>query len=302
MSLTQCRSTGGHPPAVSDIDLQGHRGARGLVPENTIASFMTAMDFGVTTLEMDVAINAQGQAVLSHEPWMSAEICRHPDGEDVEEEEQRELNLYRMSQTEIGAFDCGGRGNARFPRQQPQPAAKPTLREVLQAVAAKQRDGRAPVRFNIEIKSTPDGDGLFHPPPREFATILYDELRAAGILARATVQSFDARALEAIHAIDPDVSTAWLIGERGSWREKLAQLTFRPDIYSPYFELLDAESVRGLQAEGLQVIPWTVNDPGDMHRLLAWGVDGLITDYPDVAVEVLAELGVAVRPGSSNGR
>ncbi len=272
------------------IDLQGHRGARGLLPENTIPAFLRALDLGVTTLEMDVAINAEGHVVLSHEPWISAKICSHPDGRKVTEDEEKRLRIYAMSDEEVAGFDCGSRGHPDFPRQQAMPVSKPLLGDVLQAVAThSSASGRAPVRFNIEIKSRPEGDRVFHPEVREYANILYKVLQEYDILERTTVQSFDHRALEAIHSIDPQVSTALLISNPHGIRENLALLSFVPDIYSPDYELVDEELIRVAHARNIQVIPWTVNDADTMRKLLGWGVDGLITDYPDLALEVLSE-------------
>jgi glycerophosphoryl diester phosphodiesterase len=276
--------------ATRAIDLQGHRGARGLLPENTIPAFQRALDLGVTTLEMDVTINAEGHVVLSHEPWISAKICSHPDGRNVTEDEEKRLRIYAMSDEEIAGFDCGSRGHPGFPRQQAMPVSKPLLGDVLQAVATHSpASARAPVRFNIEIKSRPEGDRVFHPEVREYANILYEVLKEYDVLERTTVQSFDPRALEAMHSIDPQVSTAWLISNPHGIRENLAQLSFVPDIYSPDYELVDEELIRTAHARNIQVIPWTVNDADTMRKLFGWGVDGLITDYPDLAVEVLSE-------------
>ena len=267
------------------IDLQGHRGARGLLPENTIPAFQLALDLGVTTLEMDVAINAEGHVVLSHEPWMSAKICSHPDGRNVTEDEERRLRIYAMSDEEVAGFDCGSRGHPDFPRQQAMPVSKPLLSDVFQAVAThSSASARAPVRFNIEIKSRPEGDRVFHPKVREYANILYKVLQEYDVLAWTTVQSFDPRALEAMHSIDPQVSTSLIISNPHGFMENLAQLSFVPDIYSPDYELVDEELIRAAHARNIQVIPWTVNDADTMRKLLAWGVDGLITDYPDLAI------------------
>jgi glycerophosphoryl diester phosphodiesterase len=272
------------------IDLQGHRGARGLLPENTIPAFLRALDLGVTTLEMDVAINAEGHVVLSHEPWISAKICSHPDGRNVTEDEERRLRIYEMSDEEVAGFDCGSRGHPDFPRQQAMPVSKPLLGDVLQAVATHESASRrTPVRFNIEIKSRPEGDRVFHPEAGEYANILYKVLQEYDVLERTTVQSFDPRALEAMHSIDPQVSTSLIISNPNGIRENLAQLSFVPDIYSPDYKLVDEELVRAAHARNIQVIPWTVNEADTMRKLLAWGVDGLITDYPDLAVEVLSE-------------
>jgi glycerophosphoryl diester phosphodiesterase len=274
------------------IDLQGHRGARGLLPENTIPGFLRALELGVDTLEMDVAINADGHIVLSHEPWMSAEICRHPDGRDVTSVEEKSLKIYEMTDQEVAAFDCGSRGHHRFPRQQALPVAKPFLDDVLVAVeewseaAGIERSDR--VKFSIEIKSQPGYDGIYHAEVDEFALALYAVLQTSDVLERSIVQSFDARALEATHRLDPALATAWLIEDSPDFEKNLAQLSFVPTIYSPYYPLVSADLIKFAHQMSVQVIPWTVNDAKTIRELVALGVDGVITDYPDMASEVLS--------------
>ena len=274
----------------TSIDLQGHRGARGLFPENTIPAFLYALDLGVTTLEMDIAINAEGNAVLSHEPWMSAKICSHPDGREVTLQEEKSLRIYAMSDAEVAGFDCGNRGHPNFPRQKPMAVSKPLLSDVLRAVAKRSaKTGRDPVLFNIEIKSRPEDDLIFHPDVREYADILYQTLKRHDVVDRTTVQSFDPRALEATHAIDADISTALLIEHSDGLQNDLARLSFVPRIYSPDYRLLNKKTVNTAHSKDIQVIPWTVNDEDSMRRLLSMGVDGLITDYPDIGIKVLVE-------------
>ena len=273
------------------FDLQGHRGARGLSPENTIPAFLLALDLGVTTLEMDVAINAEGNVFLSHEPWMSAEICSHPDGRRVKKSEAKSLKIYAMSDEEISGFDCGIRGHPDFAQQQPIAVSKPLLSDVLQAVARHSAEtGREPVLFNIEIKSRPEDDRILHPDVAEFAEILYRTLEKHGTLARTTIQSFDPRALEATHHIDAQVSTSLVVENSDGFQKNLSRLSFAPDIYSPDYELVDAALIRAAHERDIKVIPWTVNNEEAMQKLVEMGVDGLITDYPDLGVKVLTEI------------
>ncbi len=274
------------------FDLQGHRGARGLVPENTLPAFRRALELGVTTLEMDVVISADAQVVVSHEPWMAAAICSLPSGAPVPEGEERQHNLYRMSYAEIARYDCGRRGHPRFPEQQPTPARKPLLSEVIAEAEAYARElGRPPVFYNIETKSTPGGDGVWHPEPQVFARLLYDVLEEGGVTARAVVQSFDPRTLRAMREIDPSVALALLVTKERApaVAENVAALGFVPAIYSPNHEAVDAAMVEAVHARGMRLVPWTVNAPKDMRRLRALGVDGLITDYPDRGQRFLAE-------------
>lgn len=273
------------------IDLQGHRGARGLYPENTIPAFLFALDLGVTTLEMDAVINAEGNVFLSHEPWMSADICSHPDGRKVTKSEAKSLKIYTMSNSEVAGFDCGSRGHPVFPKQQAMQVSKPMLNDVLEAVRQRSVETeREPVLFNIEIKSAPKGDGIYHPPVAEYTQALYNVLRQHGVLERSSIQSFDPRALEAAHTIDPDVSLVLLVENRNSFRDNLKRLSFRPDIYSPDYKLVNKDMLEAAHALHIQVIPWTVNDEKTMHKLVALGIDGLITDYPDLGLRVLAEI------------
>lgn len=273
------------------FDLQGHRGARGLLPENTIPAFILALDIGVTTLEMDVAISRDGEVILSHEPWFSAAICSHADGSPVTPEEGKSLIIFEMTAAEVAQFDCGLRGHPGFPEQRPMTVFKPRLKDVITAVNEHvlAKSLLAP-RYNIEIKSSPEGDGKFHPSPEEFARRLYGVLKAQNLLQKADVQSFDPRALEAMHAIDPTVRLVWLIANEDGLDANLAKLTFQPDIYSPNFNLVDSAMVSALHQKGMQVIPWTVNDPLKMKDLIRLGIDGLITDYPDRGKALIEEL------------
>lgn len=267
----------------SDFDWQGHRGARGLLPENSIPAFLHALTYpAVRTLELDVVVTADGQVVVSHEPWMSATICSHSDGRAVTEAEAPQLNIYKMTLAEVQAFDCGLRDHPRFPDQLATATIKPTLEAVIRAADAEAvRLQRALPAYNIEIKSAPEWDAHFTPPPAAFAQRVMDVIAAAGIAARTTVQSFDIRSLQAVRAIAPTQTLAYLIESNANWEENLARLGFDPQIYSPFFALVTPQLVAGLHARGIQIIPWTVNETADMIRLQAMGVDGIITDYPN---------------------
>lgn len=269
---------------LAGFDLQGHRGARGLRPENTIPAFQRALELGVTTLEMDVVVSRDGQVVLSHEPWFSSDICTTPGGDPVPPGSEREHNMHTLTYAEIARYDCGLRGNPRFPEQERMAVAKPLLSSVIEMAEAYPRaPGQGAIHYNIEIKSSPARDSVFTPLPGAYARALYDVLVHHGVLARATVQSFDPRALEATRRIDPTVTLAFLVENRDGLAANLSRLTFTPDIYSPDYRLLDQAMVEAAHRRGMQVIPWTVNDIDAMRAIKALGVDGLITDYPDRA-------------------
>ncbi len=269
------------------FDLQGHRGARGLRPENSIPAFEHALELGVTTLEMDVVVSADGQVVLSHDPWFNSDICTTPEGQPVPHDSDREYRLRGFTYAEIARYDCGSRGNPRFPEQQRMKVSKPLLDSVLKMAEAYPRPAGHAIRYNIEIKSSPARDSVFTPLPPAYARALYDVLARHNVLARTTVQSFDPRALEAMREIDPTVTLAFLVENEDGLAANLDRLTFTPDIYSPNYGLLDAAVVEAAHRRGMQVIPWTVNTPEDMRRMIGLGVDGLITDYPDRARGVL---------------
>jgi len=273
------------------FDLQGHRGARGLAPENTIPAFIKALEIGVTTLEMDAVISKDQVVFVSHEPWMNSAICSHPDGSPVSKEEEKGLRLYEMTAPEIALFDCGSRGNPTFPQQIPTAVSKPTLQSVLEAVSSwsAAHEGAKP-RFNIEIKSSPDGDGILHPSVSTYAELLHKVLKGNDVLDRTSVQSFDERALVATHQIDPTVSLVWLISNDEGFEANMAKLPFIPSIYSPNHNLVDAALVQKVHEKGMQIIPWTINETDRMRFLMGLGIDGLITDYPDRAKDVLSQM------------
>ncbi len=260
-----------------EFDTQGHRGARGLRPENTLSAFEEAVRHGMRTLELDLAVSADEQLIVSHEPWFSATICTL-DGTAYSES----TPLYSLSAAEIRAVDCGSTSHPDFPGQVLTPSYKPTLIEVIaMADSLAAALGRDLPYYNIEIKSKPAYDGTFSPPVQAFAALVHHTLDSLDLLARTTVQSFDVRALRAMRAIDSTAGLALLSESPLSWHEDLDELGFQPAIYSPHHLTLRAEHVVSMHKQGLEVVPWTVNDPARMRTLIDWGVDGIITDYPD---------------------
>lgn len=272
----------------ANFDWQGHRGARGLAPENTIPAFLTALEYPIKTLELDIAISKDSQLIISHEPWMSASICQQPDGTAIEESEEKQFNIANLTWAEIQQFDCGSRGNARFPEQKPMAVHKPRLRDMVAAVQqyCQEKEREAPF-YNIEIKSKPEWDGIFTPDPATFARLLIDELTEIGIKDRTCIQSFDVRALQAVRQIDAEMVVALLVENANGLSENLDLLGFTPDVYSPNYALVSANLVEKAHAEGMEVIPWTVNDVKTMQALIEIRVDGIITDYPNLIAEVV---------------
>ena len=269
------------------FDWQGHRGCRGLMPENSIPAFVHALDFPeVATLELDVAVSKDNQLIVSHEPWFNPAICHKPGGDSIASGEAEKLLIYQMTAAEIQGFDCGSYGNARFPNQQKLKTYKPTLREVVEAVRAHPSGRGNVIRWNIEIKSQPEWDGVRHPPVEEFARLVIAELRALGIDPLCTVQSFDKRALRAMHQQAPEIRLAMLIENILGFDSNIRELGFTPQIYSPYYQLVSKKLVRKCHRNNIELIPWTVNDVASMRGLIRLGVDGIITDYPNLIASV----------------
>ena len=265
------------------FDLQGHRGARGLYPENSIEGFLASVDLQVNTLEMDVVISKDKKVVVSHEPWVSSVICSDSNGSAIPD--GKGLNMFEMSYDEISKYDCGSKSHPDFPLQARISTVKPLLSEVVTEVEASVASLKLePVKYNIEIKSTPEGDGIYHPEPAEFCQLVYHQVTRSGIKDRTIIQSFDVRSLQAMKKIDSSVPVALLIYETQGFENDLEKLGFTPEIYSPYFKLVDEELVESCKLNGIQLIPWTVNEEEDMEEMLELGVDGIITDYPDVAL------------------
>lgn len=273
----------------SDFDLQGHRGARGLYPENTREGFLLALRLGVTTLEMDVVVTRDRQVVLSHDPWFSSEFSALPSGVRVPAAEQFEHRIYDMPYETVCTYECG-LPNARFPRQARARAVKPLLKDVIvEADAYADERGWPPPRYNVETKTRPEGDGLLHPPPSRVVDLLLDVIVSARAEARTIIQSFDPRTLRIVRERGSAAMTSLLVERKDHLgvEADLRILGFVPDVYSPDHRLVSGAIVEQARRRGMRVIPWTVNDASRAEWLVDTGVDGLITDYPDVVAEAL---------------
>lgn len=262
------------------FDIQGHRGCRGLMPENTIPAFQKAVELGVTTLEMDLAVTVDGELVVSHEPYFSSEISLDTAGNFIPDSAQLNHNIFKMPYSEVKKYDCGLKPHPRFPEQQKIPVAKPLLMDVFREVEAVPK-ASGKIRYNIEIKSQVGSEGVYHPTPADFSDLVFESIRKSIGFERITIQSFDFRVLQYFHGHYPEVTLALLIENKLPSKQNLDSLGFIPAIYSCDFDLLSRPEVRNLQDQGMKVIPWTVNEVSDMKTLIDWGVDGLITDYPD---------------------
>lgn len=280
-----CSSVKSLPMELPAFDKQGHRGCRGWMPENSLPAMLKALEFGVTTLEMDAAITADGKVILSHEPFFNHEITTKPDGSNVTEAEEKSLNIYKMTYAETQQFDVGRKIHPRFPKQEHMAATKPLLSEIIDnAEAVVRLRNRVPVFYNIETKTQPATDNIFHPDPEVFVNTLMKVVEKKKITDRVVIQSFDFRTLIYLNKKYPKIKTAALIegNDKRSLDEIIKVLGFTPTIYSPSFNLVTSTLVAECHAKNIRIIPWTVNDRANIERLKAMGVDGIISDYPDL--------------------
>lgn len=282
--LTACS----HEETMKQFDLQGHRGARGLLPENTIPGFLLAVELGVNTLEFDLVVTKDQKLLVSHEPYFNHNISSKPDGSPVTEEEQMSFNIFDMTFEETQQFDVGKRGHKLFPSQEAMEVKKPLLTDAIRTVEAYTADNNLPpVAYNIETKSDPDQYGIMVPYPETFAQLLFQELSILhedyDLLDRVIIQSFDPATLIEFRKLDPDIKLAMLVADDRPIDSYISTLGFVPEIWSPNFRLLTTEYITEAHNRGMKVIPWTVNTVEDMRNQLEMGVDGIITDYPDSA-------------------
>ncbi len=272
----------------SKIDFQGHRGCRGLYPENTITAMIEALKMGVTTLEMDVVITKDKQVVLSHEPFMAHEISTSPDGMFLNETTEMQFNIYKMNYNELEKWDVGLKPHPRFPNQQKIAAAKPRLSEVIDSVESYIKIHKLkPIQYNIETKSDPAGDDVFHPKPDEFVSLLLGVLNEKNILERCIIQSFDVRTLQIIHRENPEVKLAYLLEKTNAkdLNRQLTKLGFIPHILSPEYPSVNQELVALCKKKKMSLIVWTVNDVDSIQKLIKLGVNGIISDYPNLYLQ-----------------
>jgi glycerophosphoryl diester phosphodiesterase len=322
-------SAGGHAAALviaiaagsqaGAIDLHGHRGARGLAPENTLAGFRRALAIGVTTLETDLALTRDDVLVLSHEPQLSAALTRDGDGRWIADDGAalHTLTRQQLNPYDVGRLNPANKYAAQWPQQTPADGERiPTLAQLFELGRAASSPAGRPVRFSLETKITPNS-GAETPDPEHFAWAVVDAIRSAGLADRVTVQSFDWRTLLEVRRLAPEVRTAcltidsdnmntvrtdasgaspWHAGLRPADHGSLPRLARAAgcSIWSPLWRNVTAELVAEAHTLGLVVVPWTVNDGAEIVRLVGLNVDGVITDYPDRARHVLETLGVAI--------
>ncbi len=289
-----CTSEAGNPPSnnqenipvsekYSHIDWQGHRGARGLLPENTIPAFLRALSYPeVSTLELDVVISKDERVIVSHEPWMSAEICLSPSGDTLSHAEADRVRTIDLTADEIAEYDCGQLKHPRFPEQQNRPAIKPTLAAVFAAVDRYcVQQNRPSPQYNIELKYEAEHEGKYVPRREIFVDLVLADIDDWGHPELVNLQCFDPPTLAVIRKKAPDIKLAYLDEFPGDLSAKMDALGFVPALYSPYHIHLTPAIMAEADSLGMQVVPWTVNEVEDMQKMLQLGVAGIITDYPN---------------------
>jgi glycerophosphoryl diester phosphodiesterase len=297
------------------LDIQGHRGARGLAPENTLPAFAKALEIGVTTLEMDCAVTSDGVVVVSHDPVLNPDITRGPDGKWLQKTGPaiRTLSYAELRRYDVGRLNPSSAYAQRWPEQKPADGTRiPRLADVFALV---KKSGNGTVRFNIETKISPLAPGETT-GPEDFARRLIAEIRAAKMEHRAAIQSFDWRTLAVVQKEAPEIPTVyltsvsgfmdniqakgdslWTAGHRARDHGGSVPRMIKAAggaVWSPYSGDVTPEAVKEAQALGLKVVAWTVNDAAGMRRLIGMGVDGIISDRPDLLRKTAGEMGVAL--------
>lgn len=264
------------------FDIQGHRGCRGLMPENSMPGFFKAIDLGVTTLEMDVVISADGKVVVSHDHYFSSDFCVNELGMPISKKDEKSISIYNLDYKDVKMFDCGIVGNPDFPEQEKMSTVKPLVCDVIeQCEDYVNGRGSRPISYSIELKSAPSGDNIQHPEPELFTRLVYESIKDLVPAERVIIQSFDPRILQFWTLKYPENRLSYLVASAREVEKAIELLGFTPDILSPNFKTLKQKTVEDLHAKSVKVIPWTVNEISDMKKVMALGVDGLITDYPD---------------------
>ena len=285
MTITSSIASQSHRPEV-----HGHRGCRGLRPENTLPAFLHAVALGVDVVELDVVISQDQQVVVSHEPWLSAKLGRDALGQPLDPAQEQRYNLYQLPYATIQRCSLGEWPHPDFPAQQSVLSYRPLLRDIVQQVtAASQHLGRR-IGFSVELKSSPEGDNIFHPKPAQFVDLVMAELQAFDVADRTTLLSFDPRILQAAHKYYPGFALCLLIEDHlPPVAELFTFLGFEPEVLGPDFHLLSAAAVQSIRATypRLRLAPWTINSFEDLTTVLEWKTESITTDYPDRLIALL---------------
>ena len=263
---------------------EAHRGGRGLMPENTIIAMQDAMSFdAVTTLEMDTHITKDGKVVVTHDDYLSPSFMLTPEGKEIPKADDNKYPIYQMNYDLLRTFDIGTKVNTGFPQQKKIKTYIPLLADLIDSVQKEIKlKNKKQLFYNIETKCEVAGDNLVNPVPEVFVKLLMDVIEDKKITPFVVIQSFDKRTIQIINQKYPKVKTSFLIGNKKTYEENIADLGYKPFIYSPEWKLVNADLITKAHADGVKVIPWTVNTKTEINRLKSLKVDGIITDYPNL--------------------
>ena len=261
---------------------EGHRGARGLMPENTISSMIKAVEVGANVIEMDIFTSRDGKVIVAHDAYINRNFSLLPGGNEIPAADEKKYVLHQMDYEEIRKFDVGSKYYDAFPGQKKLVAHIPLLSELIDSVENYTTNrGLQPIIYNIELKTAITNDSAYNANPKELVNAVMQVIAEKKIGNRFYIQSFDVRPLQYIHQEHPGVSVGFLTGSDRSFEKNIEALGFRPHIYSPYFSLVNPGLIQKCRDQNIRVVPWTVNTVNDMKRMESMGVDGIITDYPD---------------------
>lgn len=263
------------------IDLQAHRGGAGLMPENTVSAMKNAIDLGIKTLEFDLQLSGDGHVVVSHDNYFHPRYATRPDGTLVMPEDPKEY-LYTMTYDQILKYDVGLRPVKRWPEQKKVAEVKPLATNLIDFCESYAAEKGFKPGYNIEIKSRAgEGEGTLWPDYVEFCDKCVDLLLSKNLGNRLIVQTFDTRALEYIHENWPNVILSYLTEDETDIETILGQISFKPEWWSPNYEVVTPENVAYCHKRGIKVVPWTVDDPAEIQRMVSCKVDAIISNYPD---------------------
>lgn len=266
---------------------EGHRGARGLMPENTIPAMLKGLEMGANVLEMDVYTTKDGQVVVAHDPYINPDYSLLPDGTEIPATDTRRYILHQMNYAEIRQFDTGSKYYSEFPQQQKIHTYMPLLDELMDAVEHYINSHHLPKPiYNIELKTDPEYDSIYSSPPIDVVEAVMAAVKSKNIQQRYYLQSFDFRPLKYLHERYPEVPVGFLTETDSSFEDNIKELGFYPAIYSPSYEMTTADLIQKCHEHGLKFIPWTVNSLDEMKSIVDLGADGIITDYPNLFREL----------------
>lgn len=266
---------------LSRVLVIGHRGYAGRLPENSLPGFIRAAKRGVDAIELDVVVSKDNKVVVSHEPYMASDYMALPNGDPIAHKDEKHFNLYEMSYDDIKKFPLGLRRSKRFPEQRRVKTYKPLLLEVFKTVERQlEKNELEPIMYFVEIKSDSLDYGKFQPFPSQFVKLVVGVAREQGLLDRIIFQSFDPQILNMLHKNHPGVQTSFLV-KNGGIEDNLKQVHFTPDYYAPYYKMIsNKDYVQEVHDRNMKIITWTVDNPRIIEKLIEFGVDGIISDYP----------------------